>query len=318
MKYNVFIFLGLYISSIMGFLPINNIKSNQLYSKKKGIDWIEENKPDIIYEKEKEKEKDIYLPKTQNQQKYVEYLGNRNISIILGIGPAGSGKTLFACSTAVKELKTGNIDHIIITRPLISVDEELGFLPGTIEDKMNPWTRPIFDILSEFYTLSQIKTMIHNGVIEISPLAFMRGRTFKRSFIIADEMQNSSPNQMKMMLTRLGDESRMTITGDLKQSDRSTENGLTDFMTRLRKFDNKNSTLIQYVEFENDDIQRSPTVEHVLEIYDKKPEEKKPEPKKTIIQELKDNDETMKNKNRQDNNDAAMIPNKYYKDIGYI
>jgi hypothetical protein len=100
------------------------------------------------------------------------------------------------------------------------------------------------------------------------------------------------------------------------------DNGLADFMTRLRKFDNKNSTLIQYVEFENDDIQRSPTVEHVLEIYDKKPEEKKPEdkkpePKKTIIQELKDNDETMKNKNRQDNNDAAMIPSKYYRDVGH-
>lgn len=316
MKLYVLLYLGFYVSSIFGFLPINNQNQNHLYSKKKGIEWIEENKPDIIYEKEK----DIYLPKTLNQQKYVEYLGNRNISIILGIGPAGSGKTLFACNTAVKELKSGNIEHIIITRPLISVDEELGFLPGTIEEKMDPWTRPIFDILSEFYPLSQIKTMIHNGVIEISPLAFMRGRTFKRSFIIADEMQNSSPNQMKMILTRLGDGSRMTITGDLKQSDRTVDNGLTDFMTRLKRFEN-NSTLIQYVEFDNDDIQRSPTVAHVLEIYEKKPEpkpeEKIPPPKKNIIQEIKEDDEKIKNKTNTDN-DAAMIPSKFYRDIGYV
>ena len=307
MKLHILLYLGVYVSSILGFLPINSVKPNQHYSKKKGMEWIEDNKPDIIYEKEKE----IYSPKSLNQQKYLEFLGNRNISIILGIGPAGSGKTLFACSTAVKELKSGNVDHIIITRPLISVDEELGFLPGSLEEKMDPWTRPIMDALSEFFPMTQIKTMIHNGIIEISPLAFMRGRTFKRSFIIADEMQNSSPNQMKMMLTRLGEGSRMAITGDLQQSDRTMDNGLADFMKRLRP---SNSTLIQYVEFENDDIQRSPTVTHVLEMYEKKLEhedekkpeqEKKPEPKKNIIQEINESD-------------AAMIPSKYYRDSGYI
>ena len=145
-------------------------------------------------------------------------------------------------------------------------------------------------------------------------------------------MQNSSPNQMKMMLTRLGEGSRMTITGDLNQSDRTMDNGLADFMKRLRNFDNKNNTLIQYVEFENDDIQRSPTVAHVLEIYENKPEEKKPEqskpeqskpeklkpePKKNIIQEIKENDEKMNNRNRYDN-DAAMIPSKYYRETGYL
>ena len=295
MKIHILLYLGLYVSSILGFSPINNMKTQQLYSKKKGFDES--------YEKEKEKE--IYSPKSLNQQKYLEFLGNRNISIILGIGPAGSGKTLFACSTAVKELKSGNVDHIIITRPLISVDEELGFLPGSLEEKMDPWTRPIMDALSEFFPMTQIKTMMNNGIIEISPLAFMRGRTFKRSFIIADEMQNSSPNQMKMMLTRLGEGSRMAITGDLQQSDRTMDNGLADFMKRLRP---SKSTLIQYVEFENDDIQRSTTVAHVLEMYEKKLEhedEKKPEPKKNIIQEINESD-------------AAMIPSKYYRDSGYI
>jgi len=251
-----------------------------------------------------EKEKDLYVPKTANQRQYLDYLENRNISILFGIGPAGSGKTLFACNTAVKELKAGLVDRIVITRPLISVDEDLGFLPGSLEDKMDPWTRPVFDALGEFYPVSQIKAMVHNGVIEISPLAFMRGRTFKRSFIIADEMQNSSPNQMKMMLTRLGDGSRMTITGDLKQSDRSGDNGLHDFISRFRDFDSGNSTFIKLVEFENEDIQRSLAVAHVLNVY----EFKKTSNKSSSVS---------RNIRPSGNNDAAMIP-RYQYDIGYL
>ena len=214
-------------------------------------------------------EKEIYLPKTLNQQTYVDYMENRNVSVVFGVGPAGSGKTLFACSSAIQELKQGFVDRIIITRPIISVDEELGFLPGSIEQKMNPWTRPIFDIFSEFVTPSEIKHMVDNGVIEISPLAFMRGRTFKRCFIIADEMQNSSPNQMKMLLTRLGDESRMIVTGDLKQSDRSNDNGLYDFINRFQMFESTNfNSSIQYIELNDHDIQRSAVVSSILKIYD--------------------------------------------------
>ena len=213
-------------------------------------------------------EKNIYLPKTLNQQTYVDYIENRNVSLVFGVGPAGTGKTLFACSSAIQELKKGYVDRIIITRPIISVDEELGFLPGSIEQKMNPWTRPIFDIFSEFISLSEIKHMVDNGVIEISPLAFMRGRTFKRCFIIADEMQNSSPKQMKMLLTRLGDDSRMVVTGDLKQSDRSNDNGLYDFITRFQESSTKFNSSIQYVELNDHDIQRSPVVSSILKIYD--------------------------------------------------
>jgi phosphate starvation-inducible protein PhoH and related proteins len=284
-----------------------------------------------------QKEEDIYVPKTVNQQKYVDFMENRNISVLLGVGPAGSGKTLFACNSAVKELKAGLVDRIIITRPIFSVDEELGFLPGSLESKMNPWTRPVFDVLSDFYSVSQINSMVNNGIIEISPLAFMRGRTFKRSFIIADEMQNSSPKQMKMLLTRLGDDSRMVITGDLKQSDRSDDNGLYDFMHRLRRYNQHidslqktsesndslvqnvtevnidsgcNHSTIQYVEFTNEDIQRSSVVANVLQIYDVD-FLKKSEQKPAILRNFPSE------KNRDDNNDAAMIPKTHYFPIGF-
>ena len=227
------------------------------------LDMKRKDSREIQYE---ERQKNIYLPKTLNQQTYVDYMKNSNVSVVFGVGPAGSGKTLFACTSAIQELKQGFIDRIIITRPIVSVDEELGFLPGSVEQKMNPWTRPIFDIFSEFVSLSEIKQMVDNGVIEISPLAFMRGRTFKRSFIIADEMQNSSPKQMKMLLTRLGDDSRMVVTGDLKQSDRSDDNGLYDFIHRLQMLELTNSS-IQYVELNDSDIQRSPVVSDILKIY---------------------------------------------------
>jgi phosphate starvation-inducible PhoH-like protein len=209
-----------------------------------------------------------YQPRTQNQKIYVEYLTNPKVSIVGGVGPAGSGKTLFACHAAVSALKCGNVDKIVITRPLISVDEEeLGFLPGSITNKMDPWTRPIFDILGEFYSTNQIKSMVENRIVEISPLAYMRGRTFKRCFIIADEMQNSSPNQMLMMLTRIGEDSKLVITGDLRQSDRSGINGLFDFTQKLKSSED---SLIKIIELNNVDVQRSPVVSHILDIYDSK------------------------------------------------
>jgi len=254
-----FLFLFIFLSFSNGFLF-----AGQQLRRSFPLDVKRKDSREIQYE---ERQKNIYLPKTLNQQTYVDYMKNTNVSVVFGVGPAGSGKTLFSCSSAIQELKQGYVDRIIITRPIVSVDEELGFLPGSIEQKMNPWTRPIFDIFSEFVSLSEIKQMVENGVIEISPLAFMRGRTFKRSFIIADEMQNSSPKQMKMLLTRLGDDSRMVVTGDLKQSDRSNDNGLYDFIQRLHLFGSTNSS-IQYVELNDTDIQRSPVVSDILKIYD--------------------------------------------------
>ena len=207
-----------------------------------------------------------YTPKNENQRRYVDALQNKNISMVVNLGPAGTGKTLFACHSAIQELRNGNIQRIIITRPVVSVDEEIGFLPGNIAMKMDPWTRPIFDIFLECYSQTEIDSMIRAGVIEISPLAFMRGRTFKKSFIIADEMQNSSPNQMFMLLTRIGAGSKMIITGDLHQSDRGTRNGLADLVNRMRDQSMAPENIV-LVEMQIEDVERSPIVKQLLRLY---------------------------------------------------
>jgi len=157
------------------------------------------------------------------------------------------------------------VDKIIVTRPAVSVDEDLGFLPGTLEQKMAPWTRPIFDVLREYFTAKDIEGMIAEGVLEIAPLAYMRGRTFKKAYIIADEMQNSTANQMKMLLTRLGEGSKMAVTGDLNQADRMKDNGLIDFIDHLAKFGN--ASHLASIEFGHQDIERHDAVREVLEVY---------------------------------------------------
>jgi phosphate starvation-inducible PhoH-like protein len=224
---------------------------------------------------------ELYKPRTENQALYVKYLTDISTPIVVGVGPAGSGKTLFACNQAVAALRAGFVQKIILTRPIVPVEEDIGFLPGSLINKMDPWTRPIFDILLEFYPQKDIDSMLHNGVLEISPLAYMRGRTFKRAFVIADEMQNSSPNQMLMLTTRIGEQSKLVITGDLVQSDRGSTNGLADFIGKIRAYEktvhtdlvettrkhDKESLGIRIVEMENQDIQRSPIVAKLLKIY---------------------------------------------------
>ena len=140
-----------------------------------------------------------------------------------------------AFNSAVNCLKENKIDKIIITRPVVPVEEDIGFLPGSMAKKMDPWTRPIFDIFEEYYSKAQVNNMVLNGQIEISPLGYMRGRTFKNAFIIADEMQNSSPNQMMMLTTRFGEGSKMVITGDLKQADKVGQySGLHHFIKKWK------------------------------------------------------------------------------------
>jgi len=204
------------------------------------------------------------LPRNRNQETYVLKLLDDTKDIIFGIGPAGTGKTLLAVQVAVKLFKEGKVDKIIVTRPAVSVDEDLGFLPGTLEQKMAPWTRPIFDVLREYFDARQIEGMIEEGIIEIAPLAYMRGRTFKNSFILADEMQNATPNQMKMLLTRLGEGSQMAVTGDLAQADRLKDNGLVDFTNRLL---DSNASCIDLVNFGQGDIERHNAVKEVLQVY---------------------------------------------------
>jgi phosphate starvation-inducible PhoH-like protein len=214
-----------------------------------------------------------YKSKTNNQETYFKYLNDEKLPIVISIGPAGSGKTLLACNQAVTSLRKGIIQKIVLTRPIVTVEEDIGYLPGNLINKMDPWTRPIFDILLEFYSQKDIDLMLHNGVIEISPLAFMRGRTFKNAFIIADEMQNSSPNQMLMLSTRIGDGSRLIITGDLQQSDRCVDNGLLHFITKMKAYNNYCSNMnipypnIGFIEMNNNDIQRNPIISTLLDIF---------------------------------------------------
>jgi len=205
------------------------------------------------------------LPKNLRQEDYVDLLDNENKNIVMAMGPAGTGKTLLAVLAAIRALKTRECEKIVVTRPAVSVDEQHGFLPGTLVEKMAPWTRPIFDVFEEYWSPQQIEGMIEDGVIEIAPLAYMRGRTFKNAWILADEMQNATPSQMKMLLTRLGTNSRIVVTGDLNQHDRGYENnGLKDFINLLQK---KNSDLIGVVEFYKQDVERHPAVTEVLSIY---------------------------------------------------
>lgn len=255
----------------------------------------------------------LYSPRGSNQKRYVEYLDDPAVSILLGVGPAGTGKTLFACSSAVQEMKRGAIQKIILTRPVVSVEEDIGFLPGSLIAKMDPWTRPIFDILGEFYTQKDVDSMLHSGAIEISPLAYMRGRTFKRSFVIADEMQNSSPNQMLMLTTRLGEGSKMVITGDLKQSDRMTNNGLLDIMNKLKVYQGDSSS-IKVVEMGLEDVERSAVVSKILDIYrDPEPIQSEPRPSKNTVASSEFESSLPLKANFGVENDCALIPLKYYK-----
>ncbi len=212
----------------------------------------------------KKKQSVTILPRNKNQEQYVLKLLEPTKDIVFGIGPAGTGKTLLAVQVAVKLFKEGKVDKIIVTRPAVSVDEDLGHLPGTLEQKMAPWTRPIFDVLREYFNAREIEGMIEEGIIEIAPLAYMRGRTFKQSFILADEMQNATPNQMKMLLTRLGEGSMMAVTGDLNQADRIRDNGLINFTQLLQ---NSDTSHLDIVQFAKGDIERHSAVKEVLEVY---------------------------------------------------
>ena len=233
--------------------------------KKESIKDVFENFQYLSHKEKISTENKFSKPKNASQGLYVNNLNNINNKIIIATGPAGTGKTLFATEYGLKHFLIGNYDKIIFTRPAVCVDEDLGYLPGTLEEKLAPYIRPIYDILYRFLSQEEVSRLIENKMIEISPLAYMRGRTFKNTWIIADEMQNSTVNQMKMLMTRLGENSRMVITGDLEQHDRGNElNGLSDF---LEKFRGHRSSSITSVEFDLQDVEREKVVKEILNIY---------------------------------------------------
>lgn len=203
-------------------------------------------------------------PKTKGQLEFVKSINQ--YPIVFAIGPAGTGKTFLAVIKAVSELKSGNVKRIVLTRPAVEAGESLGFLPGDLKEKVDPYLTPLYDALHDMLGVEQTDKLIEKGTIEIAPLAYMRGRTLDDSFIILDEAQNTTPAQMKMFLTRLGFHSKMVITGDITQIDLKpgTKNGLIDASEILKDIDE-----IKVLHLTSDDVVRHPLVQKIIEEYSK-------------------------------------------------
>jgi len=203
-------------------------------------------------------------PKTANQKRYVDAIGEHTITF--GIGPAGTGKTYLAMAKAVAALQSREVNRIILTRPAVEAGEHLGFLPGTLSEKIDPYLRPLFDALHDMIDQDSIPRLMQTGIIEVAPLAYMRGRTLNDAFIILDEAQNTSPEQMKMFLTRLGFGARMVITGDVTQMDlpSGAKSGLKVIRDILAGVDD-----IAFIELSSQDVVRNSLVGEIVEAYGK-------------------------------------------------
>ena len=224
---------------------------------------LKENIVDINSFRKATKQKVVLLPKNLAQERYIDALEDNNTNIVFACGYAGSGKTYLATLYAIRCLKEGTCDKIVITRPNIAVDDkDIGFLPGDIMKKMAPWTRPVLDVLEEYYSVKEIAHMIEENIIELVPLAHIRGRTFKNSIVILDEAQNTTKSSMLSALTRIGENSKMIITGDTKQSDRGQSNGLSDFLDR---FDGCKG--IRVCHFDRNSVERHPIIGTILRLY---------------------------------------------------
>lgn len=225
---------------------------------------LKENIVDINNYRKPTKQKVVLLPKNLAQEAYIDALEDPKINIVFATGPAGTGKTMLAAVAAIKQLRDGEIEKIVITRPAISVDEQHGFLPGTLIEKMQPWVLPILDYFYEYYSKKDVIDMMEDGILDISPLAYMRGRTLKNSFILADECQNMTPSQMKMLLTRIGEGSKIVVTGDMAQHDRGYEqNGLKDILNRMTP-----NSRISVCSFGDRDVERHPVIAAILKFYE--------------------------------------------------
>ena len=206
------------------------------------------------------------IPQSINQEKYIIALNDPETDIVMVSGPAGTGKTYLAMLAAMKALRSGECSRILLTRPAVAVDDEKhGFLPGDLNSKMEPWVRPLFDVVREYYGQTEIEYMLKEQIIEITPLAFCRGRNFKHSWIILDEAQNATPSQIKMLMTRIAEGSKIIINGDVEQTDRKTyDNGLLDLKERI---DQHKVPGMEACTFDQKDIRRHKIIEHVLKMY---------------------------------------------------
>ena len=222
---------------------------------------IDNNKEKLILETWKK----TIVPKSLGQIKYLEALNQYDL--VFGLGPAGTGKSYLAVAKGVELIKKGKIEKIILSRPAVEAGENLGFLPGDMKEKVDPYLRPIYDALYEMLPFDRVEKKIQNGDIEIAPLAFMRGRTFQNSFIIIDEAQNTTPVQMKMILTRIGKGSKMVVNGDLSQIDipKGIKSGLSVAIKALNKID-----LLKIIQLSEKDVIRHPIVAEIIKAYDQK------------------------------------------------
>lgn len=206
------------------------------------------------------------IPRTANQEKFVMALEDPKQDVVVTTGPAGSGKTYLAVLRAVQALRDNQVKRIVLCRPAVAVEgEQHGFLPGDLNKKLEPWCLPLIDILHECYRPVEVTKMIEDKTIELAPLAMMRGRTLKDVFLILDEAQNATPNQMKTLLTRIGEGSKFVITGDESQSDKRTHNnGLSDLTARVKENPIDGVTVCQFTQR---DIQRHPLIGKILNLY---------------------------------------------------
>ena len=212
--------------------------------------------------------------KTLGQKRYIDAI--RHNDIVFGIGPAGTGKTYLAMAMAITAFKNGEVDRLILTRPAVEAGEKLGFLPGDLQDKVDPYLRPLYDALFEIMGAEAFEKNMEKGLIEVAPLAYMRGRTLENAYIILDEAQNTTPEQMKMFLTRFGQGSKIVVTGDITQIDLpgGKRSGLKEVRRILRGIPD-----IAFIEFSQDDVVRHRLVQRIIEAYDRndKAREKKQE-----------------------------------------